>query len=90
MALFGALSLTGCKYDDDALWAQVNDNTARIQALEEWQQTANNNIAALQQLLSTTDYITAVTPVMQGDVEVGYTHLSSLVAHHHLSRYGRR
>lgn len=86
VALLGTLCLTGCKYDDDELWAQVNDNTARIQALEEWQQTANNNISALQQLLSTTDYITAVTPVMQGDVEIGYTitflHSSPITIYH--------
>lgn len=33
----------------------------------------NGNIAALQQLLSTTDYITKVTPVMEDGRQVGYT-----------------
>lgn len=33
----------------------------------------NNNIAALQQLLNTTDYITSVTPVTEDGKEVGYT-----------------
>ena len=52
-----ALTFTACDdYDDTALWEQVNDNTGRIEALEEWQQTTNSNIAALQQLISTTDY----------------------------------
>ena len=34
---------------------------------------ASINIASLQQLVSTTNYITEVTPVMQGDKEIGYT-----------------
>lgn len=33
----------------------------------------NNNIAALRQLLNTTDYITSVTPVTEDGKEVGYT-----------------
>ena len=70
-----ALSLAACSddYDDTALWEQVNDNTSRIEALEQWQDEVNNNIAALQQLLNTTDYITSVTPVMKNGKEVGYT-----------------
>ena len=69
------LSLAACSddYDDTALWEQVNDNTSRIEALEQWQDEVNNNIAALQQLLNTTDYITSVTPVMKNGKEVGYT-----------------
>lgn len=58
----------------------MNQNTeelaaqaARIAALEVWQTETNTNIQALQTLLSTTDYITAVTPVVQDGVEVGYT-----------------
>ena len=70
-----ALSLAACSddYDDTALWEQVNDNTSRIEALEQWQDEVNNNIAALQQLLNTTDYITSVIPVMKNGKEVGYT-----------------
>ena len=70
-----ALAFTACgdDYDDTALWNQVNDNTSRIEALETWQDEVNNNIAALQQLLNTTDYITSVTPVTEDGKEVGYT-----------------
>ena len=70
-----ALAFTACgdDYDDTALWNQVNDNTNRIEALETWQEQVNNNIAALQQLLNTTDYITSVTPVTKDGKEVGYT-----------------
>ena len=80
LLLLAALTLAACKYDDSALWEQVNQNTeelaaqaARIAALEAWQAETNTNIQALQTLLSTTDYITAVTPVVQDGVEVGYT-----------------
>ena len=62
-----ALTFTACDdYDDTALWEQVNDNTGRIEALEQWQNEVNNNIAALQQLLNTNDMITSVTPVTLG------------------------
>ena len=71
--LLAALALTACKYDDSALWEQVNQNTERIAALEAWQVETNTNIQSLQTLLSTADYITAVTPVMENEVEVGYT-----------------
>ena len=80
LLLLAALTFAACKYDDSALWEQVNQNTeelaaqaARIAALETWQAETNTNIQALQTLLSTTDYITAVTPVVQDGVEVGYT-----------------
>ena len=80
LLLLAALTLAACKYDDSALWEQVNQNTeelaaqaARIAALEAWQAEMNTNIQALQTLLSTTDYITAVTPVVKDGVEVGFT-----------------
>lgn len=78
--LLAALTMTACDYDDSALWEQVNQNTEdiaaqaeRIAALEAWQAETNTNIQSLQTLLSTTDYITAVTPVMENGAEVGYT-----------------
>ena len=71
--LLAALALTACEYDDSALWEQVNQNTERIAALEAWQVETNTNIQSLQTLLNTTDHITAVTPVMENEVEVGYT-----------------
>ena len=80
IVLLTALTLAACKYDDSELWEQVNQNTeelaaqaARIAALEAWQTETNTNIEALQTLLSTTDYITAVTPVVKDGVEVGFT-----------------
>lgn len=69
------MGFTACNddYDDSALWKTVNDHEDRITALESWQDQVNSNITALQQLLSTTDYVTDVTPVMVDGVEVGYT-----------------
>ena len=69
-----ALTFTACDdYDDTALWEAVNGLEERIAALEQWQDETNNNIAALQKLLTTNDMITSVTPVMMGDETVGYT-----------------
>lgn len=69
-----ALAFAACSddYDDSALWDAVNGNTERIEALEAWQDEVNGNIAALQQLLNTTDYITSVTPLTENGEEVGY------------------
>ena len=69
-----ALAFAACSddYDDSALWDAVNDNTQRIEALEAWQDEVNGNIAALQQLLNTRDYITSVTPLTENGEEVGY------------------
>ena len=69
------MGFTACNddYDDSALWETVNNHEDRITALESWQDQVNSNITALQQLLSTTDYVTDVTPVMVDGVEVGYT-----------------
>ena len=70
-----ALAFTACSddYDDTELWNKVNDHEDRIEALETWQGQMNNNIAALQELINTTDYITTVTPVLENGEEVGYT-----------------
>ncbi len=73
LALSIALGACSDDYDDSALWEAVNDHENRLESLEQWQQQVNDNIAALQQLISTTDYITGVTPVVQGGKEVGYT-----------------
>ena len=51
----------------------VSDHEQRLSDLEEWQDQVNQNIASLQQLLNTTDYITSVTPLVEGGEELGYT-----------------
>ena len=66
---------TSCRddYDDTALWETVNDHEQRLAALEEWQNEVNHNIQSLYTLINTTDYITSVTPLVEGGLEVGYT-----------------
>ena len=74
LVLLAALCLASCDdYDDTSLWQKVNEHEERLAALEQWQEETNHNISAIQQLLNTTDCITAVTPLMEGGQEVGYT-----------------
>jgi hypothetical protein len=58
------IALGGCqKYDDGALWDEVNSQAERLAALEAWQATLNGNITALQELvnaLQTQRYVTNV------------------------------
>ena len=68
LALFPAFAfLAGCSddYDDSELWKEVNDQAARIAALEKWQETVNGNISSLQGLvtaLQNNDYVMGVVP----------------------------
>ena len=73
--LCSSVLFTACTddYDDTALWNTVNDHKQRLAALEQWQSEVNHNLEALQQLVNTTDYITSVTPYLEGGKEVGYT-----------------
>ena len=72
-----ALTITGCqKYDDGKLWNSVNGLEDRVSKLERLCGEMNTNISALQTIvnaLQTNDYVTGVTPIMQGGKEVGYT-----------------
>ena len=60
-------------YDDSALWNKVNDHEERIAALEKWQEQTNQSIAAMQELLNTTDMITGISAVTEDGETVGYT-----------------
>lgn len=63
LTLSAAFFLTGCKYDDNDLWDEVNQQAARLASLEQWQQSVNGNITALQELvlaLQNNDYVTGV------------------------------
>lgn len=72
--MLAALFLASCNdYDDTELWNKVNGLEERLAALEEWQQTTNNNLNALQTLINTMDYITSVSPIMQANDTIGYT-----------------
>ncbi|MCP9612950.1 PL29 family lyase N-terminal domain-containing protein [Coprobacter tertius] len=77
LLLLATFLVFGCsKYDDTELRKDVNDLQSRVQQLEKWCDIANGQIASLQGLvtaLQNNDYVTGVTPVMEGTEEVGYT-----------------
>ena len=64
----------------------MNDLEQRLAALEEWQNEVNHNIQSLYELINTTDYITSVTPYLEGGKEVGYLitflHSDPIVIYH--------
>lgn len=65
--------ITACSYDDSDLWNAINKQEERIAALELWQKTTNENIAAIEAILNEYDYITDVAPVIENNDTVGYT-----------------
>lgn len=70
-----ALFSCGDDYDDTALKNEIDDLKTRVEKLEDWCDTANGQISALQGLVSAmeqNDYITGVTPVVEGTKETGY------------------
>ncbi|WP_300102137.1 PL29 family lyase N-terminal domain-containing protein [uncultured Alistipes sp.] len=74
-AMFTAIALSSCKYDDDDLWSSVHGLEDRVAKLEELCKQMNTNIVSLQAIvnvLQESDYITGVAPVMQDGKEVGY------------------
>lgn len=77
LLLLAAVVVFGCsKYDDTELRNDVSDLQSRVAKLEEWCKTTNSQISALQGLveaLQANDYVTGVTPIMEGSKEVGYT-----------------
>ena len=76
------IGLSSC-YDDSMLLdrmdnydQQLADHANRLAALETLCSQMNPNITSLQSIIEAVqaqDYITSVTPITEGDVEVGYT-----------------
>ena len=67
--------ILGCNdgYDDSELTGRVENLENRVQKLEE---QMNSNISSLQSImeaLENNDYITGVTPIIEGGKEIGYT-----------------
>lgn len=77
LLLLATALVFGCsKYDDTELKKDINDLKSRVEKLETWCSTANSQISALQVLVSALeqkDYVTDVSPIMDGAKEVGYT-----------------
>ena len=60
IAVATAICFASCGYDDDDVWNAINNQEERITALENWQKTTSENIAALQAMVNENDYITDV------------------------------
>lgn len=68
-------SITGC-HDDSRLQEDISDLQKRVSQLELLCSQLNTNLVGIQTLvnsLSNNDYITAVTPIQNGEVVLGYT-----------------
>lgn len=66
---------TGCNngYDDSELTGRVENIENKVRKLEE---QMNSNISSLQSIieaLNNNDYITSITPIIEGGKEIGYT-----------------
>lgn len=65
-----------CKYDDSELTNRIDNLESRIEQLEELCKQMNINISSLQSIvnaLQNNDYVTSVTPIIEGGETIGYT-----------------
>lgn len=63
-------------YDDSAVWDSIKDHEERIADLETKCKELNTNITSLKDLVGASQsgkLITSVTPLKDGDAEIGYT-----------------
>ena len=70
-----AAAISCNRFDDSAIWDELNDHKERIEKLEEACNRLNANISAMQKILealSQNDYVTDVVKIMEDGVEVGY------------------
>ena len=74
--LSALLLLGGCKDRNGDDYEELLKDPAFASSLTQWQFTIEDQLKALQGLISafeTSDYITEITPVLRGDVEIGYS-----------------
>ena len=68
-------TLMGCK-DNSGLYGLLTDYDLRISELEKLCEDINTNVQSIQVIIEAQqsgDYITAITPIKNGGVEIGYT-----------------
>lgn len=73
-SLFAAMTLS-CTVDLDSVNDRLDDLEDRVEILEELCERLNTNISSLQTIISAlenNDYITSVTPIVQGGDTIGY------------------
>ena len=64
-----AIAFASCDdYDDSAIREEMSGYGERLSSLEEWQKKVDSNLAALQQLIGSQDYITDVKETEEGYV----------------------
>ncbi|MCI7662987.1 MAG: leucine-rich repeat protein [Bacteroides sp.] len=77
LLLLSLLVVISChKFDDSDLWDKINNHEDRILKLETLCSQMNTNITSLQTIivaLQSNDYIVNVSPIKEGDKEIGYT-----------------
>ena len=71
------LAVVACsKFDDSAIWEELNKHEDRIVKLETLCNQMNTNITSLQTIiiaLQSNDYVVNIAPIMEGNKEIGYT-----------------
>ena len=71
------LTVVACsKFDDSAIWNELNKHEDRIVKLETLCNQMNTNIASLQTIiiaLQSNDYVVNIAPIKEGNKEIGYT-----------------
>lgn len=75
MALLFAALMWGCTADLDKVNDRLDDLEKRVEILEDLCEQMNTNIASLQTIinaLQNNDYVTSVSPIVQGGDTIGY------------------
>ena len=71
------LAMLSCnKFDDSAIWEELDKHEDRIVKLETLCNQMNTNISSLQTIiiaLQSNDYVVNIAPIKEGDKEIGYT-----------------
>lgn len=71
------LAVVACsKFDDSAIWEELDKHEDRIVKLETLCNQMNTNITSLQTIiiaLQSNDYVVNIAPIMEGNKEIGYT-----------------
>ena len=75
VVISAGISIAGC-YDDTAVLSRLEQQAARLAALDKTCSDINTNISSLQKILEAlrkNDYITSVTPIKEDGKVTGYT-----------------
>lgn len=73
ISLLAVLAFGGCKYDDDALWEELNTTKDRVVQLEKQVESLNGDINALRTLTAAIEQKDCITQVSELADGSGYT-----------------